>query len=153
MEPGMALALAALGVEAVLACRLFLLTLARRQECVTLIAERGADAALEPVERERRRLSSRRYKRCLAGAVEELARPQPPGARALTARPPIAARVVDPVRPWLHEIAGALGHDDVSVRGVARLELLITSPMSALYGADPDQLRREVGRVRYLLWS
>ena len=76
-----------------------------------------------------------------------------PAELVAATRPPIAARVVDPMRPWLHEIAVALGHDDVSVRGVARLELLIISPMSALYGADPDQLRREVGRVRYLLWS
>ncbi len=56
-----------------------------------------------------------------------------------------------PVRPLVHELAQQLPRDDVSIRGVALLELLISSPMSALYGREPERLKREVGRVRYLL--
>jgi len=58
-----------------------------------------------------------------------------------------------PVRPLLHELAQQLPRDDVSTRGVALLELLVCSPMSALYGAEPERLKREIGRVRYLLMS
>ena len=89
----------------------------------------------------------------LARAVEELARPQPFGAHPVSARPPLDARVVGPLRPQLHELAQQLPSNDASTRGVALLELLISSPMSALYGADSERLKREVGRVRYLLLS
>ena len=148
MAPGMAVTIAALGSEAVLGCRLFLLHQRRREECVALIAEGRDDLPLHPVVRERRRLASPRYRKQLASAVEELARPQ-----SFSARPPLDARVVGPLRPQLHELAQQLPRDDVSARGVALLELLISSPTSALYGAEPDRLRREVGRVRYLLLS
>ena len=148
MAPGMAVTIAALGSEVVLGCRLFLLQQRRREECVALVAE-GRDALpLQPVARECRRLASARYRTQLAGAVEELARPQ-----SFSARPPLDARVVGPLRPQLHELAQQLACDHVSARGVASLELLISSPTSALYGAEPDRLRREVGRVRYLLLS
>jgi hypothetical protein len=153
LESGAAVAVPALGLEAVLACRLFLLAQVRRQECVTLIAEGREDLALDSVARERRRLSSRRYRARLARAIDELARPQAFGVHPLSARPPIEARVLEPVRPLLREIALALPRDDASIRGVARLELLISAPTSALYDGEPDRLRREVGRVRYLLMS
>jgi hypothetical protein len=153
LELGRAAALAALVPEALLACRLFLLVQERRQECVTLIAEGREALAIEAVTREVRRLSSRRHRTRLARAVEELAQPRPFGAHPLTARPPIAARTLEPVRPLLHEIALALPDGEASVRGAARLEPLISAPMSPLYGGEPDRLRREVGRVGYLLWS
>ena len=153
MAPGMAVTIAALGSEAVLGCRLFLLHQRRREECVALIAEGRDDLPLHPVARERRRLASPRYRMQLAGAVEELARPRPFGGRPVSARPPLDARVVGPLRPQLHELAQQLARDDVSARGVALLELLISSPLSVLYGAEPDRLRREIGRVRYLLLS
>ena len=151
--PGMAVAIGALAFEFVLGCWLFLLEQRRREECVALIAE-GRDALpLDTVARERRRLDSPRNRLRLARAVEELARPQPFGAHPFSARPPLDARVVGPLRPQLHELAQQLPSNDLSTRGVALLELLISSPMSALYGADPERLKREVGRVRYLLLS
>jgi len=149
----MAVAIAAIGSEVVLGCRLLLLLQRRREECVALVAEGRDDLPLHPVARERRRLASPRYRMRLARAVEELARPQPVGARPVSARPPLDARVVEPLRPLLRELAQQLARDDVSPAGVALLELLISSPLSALYGAEPDRLRREVGRVRYLLLS
>ena len=151
--PGMAVVFGAVVFEVVLGCRLFLLEQSRRQECVTLIAAGREDLPLDAVARERGRLSSPRSKARLARTIEELARPQPFGARPLSARPPLDARVVGPVRPLLHELAQRLPRDDVATRGVALLELLISSPMSALYGAEPERLKREVGRVRYLLMS
>ena len=151
--PGMAVVFGAVAFEVVLGCRLFLLEQSRRQECVTLIAAGREDLPLDAVARERGRLARPRNRVRLARTIEELARPQPFGAHPLSARPPLDARVVGPVRPQLHELAQQLPRDDVSIRGVALLELLISSPMSALYGAEPEQLKREVGRVRYLLMS
>jgi hypothetical protein len=153
IPPGMAVAIAAIGSEVVLGCRLLLLLQRRREECLALIAEGGDNLPLQVVARERRRLASPRYRMRLARAVEELARPRPFGARSVSARPPLDARVVGPLRPQLRELAQQLERDDVSARGMALLELLISSPLSPLYGAEPDRLRREVGRVRYLLLS
>jgi hypothetical protein len=151
--PGVAVVIAAVAFEVVLGCRLFLLEQRRRQECVALIAEGREDLPLDAVARERGRLASPRNRKRLARAIEELARPRPFGAHPRSARPPLAARVVGPVRPQLHELAQQLVRDDVSTRGVALLELLISSPMSALYGSEPERLKREVGRARYLLVS
>lgn len=152
--PGMAaVVFGAVAFEVILGCRLFLLEQSRRQECVTLIAAGREDLPLDAVARERGRLASPRSKARLARTIEELARPQPFGAHPLSARPPLDARVVGPVRPLLHELAPRLLRGDASIRGVALLELLISSPMSALYGAEPERLKREVGRVRYLLMS
>ena len=151
--PGMAVVFGAVAFEVVLGCRLFLLEQRRRQECVTLIAAGHEDLPLHAVARERGRLASPRSKARLARTIEELARPQPFGAHSRSARPPLDARVVGPARPLLHDLAQQLPRDDVSSCGVALLELLISSPMSALYGAEPERLKREVGRVRYLLMS
>ena len=151
--PGMAVVFGAVACEVILGCRLFLLEQSRRQECVMLIAAGREDLLLNAVARERGRLASPRNRARLARTIEELAQPQPFGAHPHSARPPIDARVVGPVRPLLHELAQQLPRDDVSTRGVALLELLISSPMSALYGTEPEQLKRELGRARYLLLS
>jgi hypothetical protein len=58
---------------------------------------------------------------------------------------------VQPVIVQLEEIADLLRADGAPTRGVALAELLLCSPDSALYGSQPDRLRREPGRVRYLL--
>ena len=151
--PGMAVAIGALAFGFVLGCWRFLLEQRRREECVALIAQGREALPLDAVARERRRLDSPRNRVRLARAVEELARPQPFGAHPVSARPPLDARVVGQLRPQLHELAQQLSYDDVSTRGVALVELLISSPMSALYGADAERLNRELGRVRYLLLS
>jgi hypothetical protein len=153
VAPGVEVVIGAVAFEVVLGCRLFVLEQRRRQECVALIVEGREDLPLDAVARERGRLASPRNRARLARAIEELARPQPFGAHPRTARPPLDARVVGPVRPQLHELAQQLARDDVSTRGVALLELLISSPMSALYGSEPERLKREVGRARYLLVS
>ena len=148
---GVAVAIGALMAEVVLGCRLFLLTQRRRDMCVDLIAQGREDLPLAAVERERRRLASPRYRARLARTIEELARPL--ALHPVDARPPLDPRALEPARPQLQELAQTLPRHDVSIRGVALLELLITSPMSPLYGAEPDRLKRELGRVRYLLRS
>jgi hypothetical protein len=149
--PGMAVVVGAVVFEVVLGCRLFLLEQSRRQECVSLIAAGRGDLPLTAVARERGRLASPRNRARLARTIEDLAQPQPFGAHPVNARPPLDARVVGPVRPQLQALAQQLARDAVSIRGVALLELLISSPLSALYGTEPELLKREVGRVRYLL--
>jgi hypothetical protein len=50
----------------------------------------------------------------------------------------------------LDEIVDRLRAEQVAPRAVALVEQLISSPTSPLYGSDAEQLRRELGRVRYL---
>jgi hypothetical protein len=55
------------------------------------------------------------------------------------------------VAPELRQIASLLRRDDPCVRGVAAVELLVTSPATPLYGREVEPLRQELGRARYLL--
>jgi hypothetical protein len=153
VRAGTALCLAALAMEVVLGSWLFLLALSRRDLCLTSIVEGREGLPLAAIARECRHLRRPRHRAQLARALTRLSEPPPFGAYAMTARPPIEARVVKPVRPQLRELAARLEDDDVSVRGVAAAERLVSSPCSPLYGPDPDALRREVGRARYLLCS
>ena len=136
--------------EVVLGCRLFLL--AAEAAAGVRDADRGGTRGSRrstPVARERRRLASR--------AVQDATGRRDRGARpAAAVRCSSAQRSPAPRRARCGAGAtaaararAAAARDDASIRGVALLELLISSPMSALYGAEPDRLTTG-GRARPL---
>ena len=77
-------------------------------------------------------------------------RPDPVCSVLYTARPIVYARVVNAVAAELDELVRVLRNGEVSCRSVAIVVELISSPMSPLYGTDADELRRALGRARYL---
>ena len=151
---GPGIAAGALGVALVLACWMLVALERRSDACLDLIAAGREDLPLAAVAHEPRRLARARHRRYLARAIEQLALGEPTGAQPIGARRMVDRRVVDPLRLQIEELARRLRCDqDLSVRGVALVEQLISAPRSALYGPDPDRLRRELGRARYLLGS
>jgi hypothetical protein len=148
---GRSLALVATVVQIALGWRLALLGMARRDLCLELIIEGRGGVPLAAVEHERRRLDPCRRAR-LARSIEELVeladrwptRPAEP-------RPLFDSRLVRQVAPQLRETACLMRAGDPPAPGVALVERLVTSGTSPLYGSDVEQLRRELGRARYLL--
>jgi hypothetical protein len=147
---GGALVAGVIAAELVLACRIVLLRMQLRGLCLDLIVEGNEDLPVAAVAAERARLVAPRHQQQLARTLERIVCPQPVSSVLLTARPVVHARVVNALAPQLHELTYRLRQQQVSCRGVALIEELICSPGSPLYGTDPDELARELGRVRYL---
>jgi hypothetical protein len=150
-EFGVALAGAGAAVQLVLACRLAALRSALRQLCVEAIGEGRASLPLACVQREARRLAEPRTVRQLARSLEQVTdmAARPPG-------PPAAGTLVTPgvvreLSPELRQVVALLRSEDVPVRGLAAVELLLTGPATPLYGGRVEPLREELGRARYLL--
>jgi hypothetical protein len=139
-------------VQVGLACRVAALRAHRRDVCLELIVAGRERLPLACVAREWRRLLNLRTAEQLAGSVDEI-------LRVVAQRPPLhpAARpifhigVIRRVAPELHQVASLLRAGRPCVRGVAAVEWLLTSAESPLYDVDVESLRRELGRVRYLL--
>jgi hypothetical protein len=147
-----ALAISTVAAQVALGCRLAALRLRRRQVCLELIVAGHTRLPLACIRRECRRLRDARTSRQLADSIGELVRTatQPPGRRAIT-RPLADARVLRQLAPELRQIAALLGGGGVSVRGLAAVEWLLTSPTTPLYGGQVDPLREALWRARYLL--
>jgi hypothetical protein len=149
---GLLLAIAALGVQLALGYRLLALRGARRELCVQLIVEGRAALPLRCVERERRRLLDPRTRKQLADSVDGIVDVAGPSfARSAVARPLFDVRVVRPLVQEFREVAALLRGDEPGIRGVAAVERLLSSAATPLYGLHVEPLRRELGRVRYLL--
>jgi hypothetical protein len=148
----LALGVAAGVVQAVLCCRLALLRLRKRDVCREVIIGGRDRLPLAAVQRESRRLRGARRQASLARVLEEVAdiadrrRFQPPGAAAVC-----HVRVLQPVVPQLHEIAGLLLSGGAPVRGVALVERLLIFGDSPLYRTEVEPLRQELVHARYLL--
>jgi hypothetical protein len=148
---GVALAGAGGAVQLVLTCRLTALGMALRQLCVEAIGEGRAGLPLACVQREARRLAEPRTARQLAGSLEHVTDiagrpPASPAAGTL-----VTPRVVRELSPELRQVVALLRSEEVPVRGVAAVELLLTGPTTPLYGGRVEPLREELGRARYLL--
>ena len=135
----------------VLGCRRMLLVQRRRELCLDLIVAGRARLPLAAVARESRRLLMPHYRACLARTLEDLARVGQHGRQPLTAQPWRDMKGVRSTSPQLHELACLLRRGRVSARAVAVTEQLLASPESPLYGSEPELLREELRRVRYLL--
>ena len=87
------------------------------------------------------RLASRRTRRQLAEGLDRVCSKEPHRA-VLSAAIPLDGEAIDIARPVLEELAEALrSPEEVSVRGVALVERLLTEPGSALYGSEyPEEL-------------
>jgi hypothetical protein len=149
---GLSLAIAGAVAEVALAMRIALVLASRRETCLTMIIEGEPRLPLAALERQRRRVGDPRHRRLFAQSLEELAAiAERPRARRTQPRPLFDVLVVRAVVPQLREIARLLRSESPALRGVALVERLMTSGTSALYAADDESLRQELGRARYLL--
>lgn len=139
----------AIVAEAVLGCRRVVLHARRRDLCLDLIVQGNESLPVAAVAAERARLLAPRHQEQLARALERIVCPEPVSSVLLTARPIVHARVVNELASELDELTQLLRGRQLSARGVALVERLISSPMSPLYGTDPVELAHELGRVRY----
>jgi hypothetical protein len=143
-DVGAALTLAGLGALALA------LRVRARWEARELIARGEEHLPLAPVQRERRRLLSERARDSLAASLERvLAQADEPWPRF--APPLFDVRVVRAVADDLRATAKALRAGAASARGVAVAERLVSCGDSELHGGEPDRLREELRRIRFLL--
>ena len=149
---GLFLAIAGLVVQVALGCRLAALRARRRELCLELIVGGSQGLPLACLERELRRLLEPRTLERLATSVDEIvevaARPLPVHPAN---RPLFNVCVIRRVAPELRQIALLLRGAGPCLRGVAAVELLLTSSATPLYGPEVEPLREELGRARYLL--
>jgi hypothetical protein len=149
---GLFLAIAAVVVQAVLACRLAALRAGRRELCLELIVGGRQGMPLTCLERELRRLLEPRTLERLATSVEEIVEIAARPLRLHPAnRPLFYGCVIRRVAPELRQIASLLRGGAPCARGVAAVEWLLSSSASPLYGPEVEPLRQELGRARYLL--
>jgi hypothetical protein len=112
-----------------------------------IIAGRGG-LPLPVLERERRRLQRPRRRGDFADALEDLVRAAERWPRIVpTVRPVFDPRQVRAAAPDLCAIAARLRASAVAVRAVARVERLLTSGASPLYGREAEALRHELMRI------
>ena len=148
---GLPVAIAAAIVQVGLGCRLAALSAARRNVCLELVVEGHGALPLACIERLRRCLVERRVRERLARSIDEMVATAARPRRG--APPPLAAsRVIRATAPELGEVARLLRADS-SARGVALVELLLTSPATPLYASEVEPLRQELRRALYLLRS
>jgi hypothetical protein len=141
-------------VQLVLAAGLALVVALARDRARDLIAEGREHLPLLLLARRRRRLLDHRRREGLARAFEGVVATAERWPRILrTARPVFNVRLVRQVVPELHEIAALLRLVNRSARGVALSERLLTNGASPLYGAEIDELRSELRRIREALRS
>jgi hypothetical protein len=141
-------------VQLVLAAGLALVVALARERARDLIAEGREHLPLLLLARRRRRLLDHRRREGLARAFEGVVATAERWPRILrTARPVFNVRLVRQVAPELHEIAALLRLVNRSARGVALSERLLTNGASPLYGAEIDELRSELRRIREALRS
>lgn len=138
----------AVAVQLVLAAGLAAAVALGRERARDLLIE-GGDVRLPVLARERRRLLGRRRRDALAGGLEDLVRCAErrdcilPGSR-----PIFDPFLVRQVSAELLALASDLRSATVGVRGVARIERLLTIGTSPLFGTAADELRAELARIR-----
>lgn len=138
---------AAAAVDVVLLAAIALLRGARKEAARQLIIEYGNELPIRAIEKECRRLSRRDTLDRLACSCESFA------YDSTSPRPAMVANLVfsvDPVRaiaPLLLEVADRIRAQPADPRPAARLEQLLTSGSSALYGGDPAALRDELHHI------
>jgi hypothetical protein len=147
-----ALMLAASLVEAGLLGGLVLAGAAVRRHALELIAEGRGSLPLVAVQRRRARLLEPRHVRALADAVEGVRREAHDPYRAGPTRPLYARSVIRHVDGELAQTACLLRGAQPNLTAVARVELLLASELSVLYGDDATELRQELRRID-VLWG
>jgi hypothetical protein len=126
---------------------------ARRDCVIDVILEGGEALPVAVVRRARRRLVSSRNRVGLAQSLEEMVREAaaPRTGRGRIVPSLFEPRVVAQVADELLELGALLRTGQVSARGVASLERLVSYATSPLYGHDVAALRAELCRVQGVL--
>jgi hypothetical protein len=120
----------------------------QRERARELIIAGRSDLPLPVLRREHRRLQRPRQCRGLAHALEDLLRAAERWPTLVpTCRPVFDPRQVRAAAPQLRAIAARLRTSTVPVRALARVERLLTSGASPLYGRRPEELRSELKRI------
>jgi hypothetical protein len=127
------------------------LRVAVRDACLGLLTEGRGGAHIRVLERERCRLVEPRHLATLARSIALLVQDAERPPIRPRARLVFDVRVVRSVAPELRAIAERLLAPAPAVQGVALVERLLRNGGSPLYGSEVEQLRRELGRARYLL--
>ena len=137
--------------QVLLAIALVLTVEAKRDAILSLIAGGRGDLPLEAIARGRRRLLRAEQRQRLARSLDEL---RCEAARPLsTPRSLCSPRVVRSVDVELAQIAHLLRSQPGTAQGAALAQLLLSAPSSPLYGDDAEQLRRDLGRLTFVLRS
>jgi hypothetical protein len=145
---GLPLLVAAAIVQLGLVIALALLSAAQRERARELIIARRGGLPLPALERELLRLQRPRLRAGLADALEELVRAAERWPRLVpTSRPVFDPRQVQAAAAELRAIAARLRASRDAVRAVARVQRLLTSGASPLYGREPEALRDELMRI------
>ncbi len=119
-----------------------------RERARESIISGGADLRLSAVARERERLLRPRLRRSLAGAMEDLVEVSERWHSVLRQyRPVFDPRLVRATATELRTIARLLRSRPARAAAVARVERLLTSGASPLYGHDPAELRVELAHI------
>jgi hypothetical protein len=141
-----ALVAAALGLLALIAR-------SRLHDCVLDVLIQGGEALrIPPVERERRRLLERGYRESLARQLEAVRRvAERPFERRVTPHELLDVRVIAAVAPRIRQIAALLVSERAALPGIAMTERVLSDGTSSLYGRDPEVLKRDLRRIRFLL--
>lgn len=148
---GLPLIVAAGVVQVALTGRILFLRMLRRELCLQLIVEGRATLPLSCVEVVCRRLRHPRTSEQLAGALEDLVETATRPRTGAGPRPVVDVGAIRAVANELREVAALLRAGRPGVRGVALVQLLLTSGATPLYRPEVEPLRRELGRARYLL--
>jgi hypothetical protein len=145
---GLPLLVAATIVQLGLGIGLVLLAQLQRERTMELIIAGRGGLPLPALEREWRRLQRSRRRAGLADALEDLVRAAERWPRIIpTARPVFDPCQVRAAAAELRAIASRLRASTVTVCAVARVERLLTSGASPLYGREPEALRQELMRI------
>jgi hypothetical protein len=118
-----------------------------------LIAEGREALPIATVQRQRRRLLTRKRRTGLARSFDTMVRyaTNPPRIITRGARPLFDVRMIASVAPDLRAVIGLLQTGPARARGVALTERLITDGHSPLYGREAGLLREELRRIRRAL--
>ena len=138
---------AAIVVELVLALGLAMAVSEARERARDLVIA-GDEVDVPVVARQRRRFLSRRQHLVLASSLEDLVRCAERADRDMGGLLPLHdPLLIRRVGPELLALASELRSAAVEVRGVARIERLLTSGSSPLYGKQIEELRAELVRI------
>jgi hypothetical protein len=124
-----------------------------RDEAIHLIADGREALPIAVVQRQRRRLLSRKTTEALARTLETMLRQALRPTRIMTrgARPLFSARVITSVAPDLLAVISLLQTEQTRARGVAMTERLLAYSDSPLYAREPRVLGEELHRIRNAL--
>lgn len=125
----------------------------RRDRAIDVVIAGLERMPFSVVERQRRRLASRRTRHGLARTLESMIEETlcRPWTLPLSSRPLLHAPLIAAAQDDLREMAALLRSASVTARGVALCERIVTMGGSPLYGRDLAHLRTELGRARFLL--